>query len=200
MSHWPWAVGGLALAAIMVGHWLVTARMMAVSGRITAIVDRIRFGAPAQAPDMTDAELMEAMRQATLDAFGAEAVKTTPEVAEYLPPVERRRPQGFAVHVVFLASLAAGGFVSALSRGDFSPVYDLRGEVFARLSDGSALRTTVILLVGGALVGAGTRMAGGCTSGHGLCGVSRFQLGSVASTLAFFGAGVAVSFLLGFVL
>lgn len=201
MSHWPWALGGTALAAIMVGHWLVTSRMMAVSGRFTAIVDRIRFGAPAEAPEMTDAELMAAIHQATLDAFGAEAIeKMTPEVTEGSRPVERQRPQGLALHVVFLASLAVGGLVSALLRGDFSPAYGLRGEAFARLTDGSALRTTAILLVGGLLVGAGTRMAGGCTSGHGLCGVSRFQLGSVASTLAFFGAGVVGSLLLRFLL
>ena len=53
------------------------------------------------------------------------------------------------------------------------------------------------LLVGGLLVGFGTRMASGCTSGHGLCGVSRLQKGSLVATVCFFGAGVAVSFALG---
>ena len=197
MSQWPWTVGGVALAAIMVGHWLVTARMMAVSGRFTALVDRLRFGPPSVAPAMTDAELVEAMRQATIDAFGVEAVgQTTARVEEQPQPVARSRPQGPVAHILFLAALTVGGLVSALARGDFSPAYALRGEAFARLTEGSALHTTAILLVGGLLVGAGTRMAGGCTSGHGLCGVSRFQIGSVASTLAFFGAGVATSFLL----
>jgi uncharacterized membrane protein YedE/YeeE len=40
-------------------------------------------------------------------------------------------------------------------------------------------------------------MAGGCTSGHGMCGVSRFQKGSLLATVAFFGAGVATAFALG---
>jgi len=53
------------------------------------------------------------------------------------------------------------------------------------------------LLLGGLCVGFGTRMAGGCTSGHGLCGVSRFQPGSLVATVAFFATGVAVSFALG---
>jgi uncharacterized membrane protein YedE/YeeE len=53
-----------------------------------------------------------------------------------------------------------------------------------------------VLLGAGVLVGFGTRMAGGCTSGHGLCGVSRLQKGSLLSTVAFFGAGVVTSFLL----
>jgi uncharacterized membrane protein YedE/YeeE len=43
-------------------------------------------------------------------------------------------------------------------------------------------------------------MAGGCTSGHGLCGVSRFQPGSLLTTAAFFGAAVALSFALEAVL
>jgi hypothetical protein len=54
-----------------------------------------------------------------------------------------------------------------------------------------------MLLAGGALVGFGTRMAGGCTSGHGMCGVSRFQKGSLLATAAFFGTGVVTSLLLG---
>jgi uncharacterized membrane protein YedE/YeeE len=56
------------------------------------------------------------------------------------------------------------------------------------------------LVGGGVLVGFGTRMAAGCTSGHGLCGVSRFQKGSMLSTAAFFGMGIVVSFGLRFVL
>jgi uncharacterized membrane protein YedE/YeeE len=54
-----------------------------------------------------------------------------------------------------------------------------------------------ILALGGCLVGFGTRMAAGCTSGHGLCGVSRFQPGSLLATVMFFGAGVATALLLG---
>ncbi len=58
----------------------------------------------------------------------------------------------------------------------------------------------VALFVGGILVGAGTRIAGGCTSGHGLVGSARLQPGSLASTAAFFGSGVVVSMLLRAVL
>jgi uncharacterized membrane protein YedE/YeeE len=55
----------------------------------------------------------------------------------------------------------------------------------------------LVPLVGGLLIGFGTRMAGGCTSGHGLCGVSQFQPGSFVATIGFFGMGVVVSFLIG---
>jgi uncharacterized membrane protein YedE/YeeE len=50
------------------------------------------------------------------------------------------------------------------------------------------------LIVAGLLVGIGTRMGGGCTSGHGVCGLSRFSLRSLVNVLAFMGAGAATVF------
>ena len=46
------------------------------------------------------------------------------------------------------------------------------------------------LAVAGLLVGVGVRMGNGCTSGHGVCGLSRFSLRSLANVLAFMAAGV----------
>lgn len=46
-----------------------------------------------------------------------------------------------------------------------------------------------VLVVAGLLVGIGTRYAAGCTSGHGVCGLSRLSPRSLAATLAFMGAG-----------
>ena len=48
-----------------------------------------------------------------------------------------------------------------------------------------------ILIVAGLLVGIGTRYAGGCTSGHGVCGLSRLSPRSLAATLSFMAAGFA---------
>lgn len=54
-----------------------------------------------------------------------------------------------------------------------------------------------LALVGaGLLVGVGTRMANGCTSGHGVCGLSRFSLRSLVNVLAFMGAGFATVYLI----
>ena len=50
------------------------------------------------------------------------------------------------------------------------------------------------LIVAGLLVGVGTRYAGGCTSGHGVCGLSRGSLRSLAATAVFMAAGFAVVF------
>ena len=50
------------------------------------------------------------------------------------------------------------------------------------------------LVLAGLLVGVGTRFGSGCTSGHGVCGLSRLSLRSLAATFAFMGAGFATVF------
>jgi len=47
------------------------------------------------------------------------------------------------------------------------------------------------LVIAGLLVGIGTRYGSGCTSGHGVCGLSRLSLRSLVATIAFMGAGFA---------
>lgn len=47
------------------------------------------------------------------------------------------------------------------------------------------------VIAGGLLVGFGTRLGSGCTSGHGVCGISRTSARSIVSTLTFMGFGIA---------
>jgi len=49
---------------------------------------------------------------------------------------------------------------------------------------------TLVLIVAGLLVGFGTRLGNGCTSGHGVCGVSRFSPRSLVATAVFVGVGI----------
>lgn len=51
-----------------------------------------------------------------------------------------------------------------------------------------------LLIAAGLLVGIGTRYASGCTSGHGVCGLSRLSPRSLAATLVFMGGGFATVF------
>ena len=51
-----------------------------------------------------------------------------------------------------------------------------------------------LLVAGGLLVGFGTRLGNGCTSGHGVCGVARLSPRSLAATAAFMAAGIATVF------
>ena len=52
-----------------------------------------------------------------------------------------------------------------------------------------------LLVVAGVIVGIGTRYGSGCTSGHGVCGLSRLSPRSLVATLAFMGAGFGTVFL-----
>ncbi|MDR6677184.1 YeeE/YedE family protein [Pseudomonas oryzihabitans] len=53
-----------------------------------------------------------------------------------------------------------------------------------------------LLVVSGALVGVGTGMANGCTSGHGVCGLARGSRRSLAATLTFMATGMLTVFLI----
>jgi uncharacterized membrane protein YedE/YeeE len=52
----------------------------------------------------------------------------------------------------------------------------------------------------GALVGFGTRVGGGCTSGHGVCGLGRFSLRSLVAVTVFMATGMAATFVMRHVL
>ena len=47
-----------------------------------------------------------------------------------------------------------------------------------------------LLILGGLLVGVGTKIGNGCTSGHGVCGISRFSLRSIIATITFMLVGI----------
>ncbi|MEM6733429.1 MAG: YeeE/YedE thiosulfate transporter family protein, partial [Myxococcota bacterium] len=56
------------------------------------------------------------------------------------------------------------------------------------------IRPLALTGVAGLVVGFGTRMGGGCTSGHGVCGMSRFSARSTVATLTFMAVGVVTVF------
>ncbi len=115
-----------------------------------------------------------------------------------------------AALLVLLNGRVAGvsGTVAGLllpSRGDVAwRVAFIAGLVGAPLAYSlfAALPTPTIaadhgaLVAAGLLVGVGTRYGSGCTSGHGVCGLSRRSPRSLVATLAFVGAGVATVFVL----
>ena len=79
----------------------------------------------------------------------------------------------------FLVGLIFGPMVFALFGGDLPhPV----------------LPGMAVLVIGGFLVGFGTRLAGGCTSGHGVCGLARLSPRSLAATATFVATAMATVF------
>ena len=86
-----------------------------------------------------------------------------------------------AVRWLFLAGLVAAPWIWRL----FAPLPVTRVDV-----------GWLAVITAGLLVSIGVRMGNGCTSGHGVCGLSRLSLRSLANVLAFRGAGVVTVTLL----
>ena len=94
----------------------------------------------------------------------------------------------------FLAGLLLGGFLSAALGGGWSPTWALgMWDQAVGLGHGAKLAW---MFAGGVLTGFGTRLANGCTSGHGIFGNSNFELPSMLASASFMVAGVATTQLL----
>ena len=64
--------------------------------------------------------------------------------------------------------------------------------LFTKLPETNVTDNLGLLIVAGLLVGIGTRLGSGCTSGHGVCGISRLSVRSIIATLVYIAAGVAI--------
>ena len=64
-------------------------------------------------------------------------------------------------------------------------------QIFTPLPAMQMPSNPLVIIAAGLLVGFGTRMGSGCTSGHGVCGLSRLSMRSLAATLAFMASGAA---------
>ncbi|MEO1109630.1 MAG: YeeE/YedE thiosulfate transporter family protein [Pseudomonadota bacterium] len=65
----------------------------------------------------------------------------------------------------------------------------LMRPLIAPQSETHLTENLLLVVVAGLLVGVGTRIANGCTSGHGVCGISRFSLRGIVATLIYIAAG-----------
>jgi uncharacterized membrane protein YedE/YeeE len=83
--------------------------------------------------------------------------------------------------VAFVAGLLVGALAYLLATGD---------AVLVRMQ-----ASLPVLVLAGLLVGFGTRLGSGCTSGHGVCGLARLSKRSIAATGVFFGVAILTVFL-----
>jgi len=86
----------------------------------------------------------------------------------------------------------SSGNMSMTSAWGFLAGLPLGALAIALTTDGTpaAFASWPVLVVAGLLVGFGTRMGSGCTSGHGVCGVCRFSQRSMLATATFIAAGI----------
>lgn len=98
--------------------------------------------------------------------------------------------------------MGASGIIGGLVDGSARHAWKERGAFLIGLillpgaaalfqSDATTHLTTspLVVIVAGLLVGLGTRIANGCTSGHGVCGISRLSLRGIVATVFYIGAG-----------
>lgn len=92
---------------------------------------------------------------------------------------------------VFVIAVIAGGAIAAMTGGEFANEW-LSPMWVARFGDSIALRA-MIAFGGGLLMALGARLAGGCTSGHGISGTLQLNVASWISLICFFIGGIAVA-------
>jgi uncharacterized membrane protein YedE/YeeE len=107
------------------------------------------------------------------------------DVAAYV-----RRPSRLGFSAFLLAGIVIGGALFTLTTGSSSP-----SPSYAGLLPSDPAVQCGILFVAGLVMGVGARSAGGCTSGHGLTGMSLGSPASIAAAMTFFGTAVGLAHL-----
>jgi uncharacterized protein len=193
MPLWPWWLGALGFTTVAVLHLVVLRRPLGVSGLLRTALSNEKRREEQDLAAVDDDDLQRALEEATRRAFGTAlpviddnagpATTTTTSTTSKAPPA-----LPWSRSVLFLLGLVGGGFLAALLQGPVVEVMPtgLYDAVFGPFA-------IVGLVGGGVLVGFGTAMSGGCTSGHGLVGVARLQVPSLVATACFFGIAIIVS-------
>ncbi|MCG8608720.1 YeeE/YedE family protein [bacterium] len=90
----------------------------------------------------------------------------------------------------FIIGLPLGGFLAAAtSPGPIIPSFSL-GQLYDSVIPNNLWARGLVLMLGGAMIGFGARMAGGCTSGHAIAGMSKLNAPSMLAAMGFFLGGI----------
>ncbi|GDY32644.1 YeeE/YedE family protein [Gandjariella thermophila] len=209
-SYWPWWAGAIGLALVTIGYTVATDRSLGVSSAWDRVVHwrRERDLERVEEEFTDDRALADALAAATAEHFGTAPAVPMPPHGDTRPPEPAAestpgenpsatglRPAPVVTQAALLVSIVLGGWIAAITSGRFQVRFDM-GPDFRDLVTANPTTMVIVLFVGGVLVGFGTRLAGGCSSGHGLSGCGRLRPVSIVATAVFFGIAVAVSFLL----
>lgn len=103
-------------------------------------------------------------------------------VAGIMAPIRGEGRADFSWRLAFVAGLVAAPLLVGIIHGEFVAI--------------STPHPLWMMALGGVLVGYGTRLGSGCTSGHGVCGIARLSRRSLAATAVFMATAIATVFAL----
>lgn len=107
----------------------------------------------------------------------------------------RDNPPKVGWELMLVVAVVAGGFIAAWTGNELTGQW-LPAMWQERFGSESHLLRTIVAFVGGILMAFGARMAGGCTSGHGISGTLQLAIGSWVSAICFFIGGVITAMLM----
>jgi len=203
IEYWPWWMGALGLFGVCLAYFLLVGRLLGVSGSWAKVVgwreNRVLQQASQEFASNQE-DMSSALMAETLAQFGEDALQELQsQPAPNEPPakleiqnLESSTP--WTAHLTFLLCMFVGAFATAVLSGQFELRYNL-SAVHSRIF-GDTWEVWLALLFGGMMVGFGTQMAGGCSSGHGLSGCARLIPASLLATLVFMVSAVFLSMLM----
>jgi len=173
----------------------------------TAAVDPLAYPGPAWSPYVIGA-LIGVLSMFTFyfsnKALGASSAyaMAAGKIGESVSPQHTRslkyfqdNPPKLGWEVALVVGVVAGAFVAAWSGNELTG--QLLPEMWqARFGADSGVLRIVVAIVGGVLMAFGARMAGGCTSGHGISGTLQLSVGSWISAICFFIGGIIAAMLM----
>ena len=180
-NPWHWSVSGLAIAGVMFAL-LFAGKEFGVSANLRTLC------AVAGAGRHSDFFRLDWRAQRWNLLFVGGAV-----IGGYLAYFVFPADAAVTISDETVRYLAAQGVRAPGSTGRFSPF--VPAELFAA-DQIFTLRGLVVLVVGGFLIGFGTRWAGGCTSGHAISGLANLQLPSLIAVVGFFLGGLLMTWFL----
>jgi uncharacterized protein len=128
------------------------------------------------------------------DSAGMIGRLVAPRHIASIPYFQNNKPMiGWTFTIVLGAIL--GSFLAAWTGGELTGTY-LQDMWIARFGADSYAQRTGVALLGGGLMAFGARMAGGCTSGHGISGTLQLAVSSWIAVICFFVGGIAAAMLM----
>jgi len=207
MEYWLWWEGALALGGFAIFFSLLTGKPLGVSGSWLSIArrkDDAILRASAKVLEGDQEQVKDDLMAMTMAEFGEDVPSDLPQRREgevdgpVAVELQTKLKQDFTpwtVHAVFLSAMFIGSYIAVMTTtGEFSISIEL-SAMHAKIFENQG-EAWLALLIGGVMVGFGTQMAGGCTSGHGISGCAQLIPASLMATAVFFGSAVALTYLM----